>query len=89
MLTMKSLNRTMTIALLAIAATVAKANNPIVATIQNAKSGQTVTVSGTYNGITTRIQVPSGVTVKGPATFVFTTRQYFAARNLRMCAPTC
>src|SRR5215467_8561889 len=73
MLTMKSLNRTMTIAMLAIAATVAKANNPIVATIQNAKSGQTVTVSGTYSGITTRIQVPSGVTVKGPATFVFTT----------------
>ena len=52
---------------------VAQANNAIVNTIQNAKSGQTVTVSGTYGGITTRIQVPSGVTVKGPATFQFTT----------------
>jgi hypothetical protein len=30
-------------------------------------------VSGTYTGITTKITVPSGVTVKGPATFVFTT----------------
>jgi len=60
-------------ALLVAGATAAWANNPIVATIQAAKSGQTVTVSGTYSGITTRIQVPSGVTVKGPATFVFTT----------------
>jgi pectate lyase-like protein len=51
----------------------ARANNAIVATIQNAASGTTVTVSGTYTGITTRIQVPSGVTVKGPATFQFTT----------------
>jgi hypothetical protein len=50
-----------------------QANNAIVATIQAAKSGQTVTVSGTYSGITTRIQVPSGVKVQGPATFVFTT----------------
>src|SRR5690349_16263645 len=49
----------------------AQANNPIVATIQNAKSGQTVTVSGTYSGITTKISVPSGVTVKGTATFQF------------------
>src|SRR5215831_15725988 len=73
MLTMKSLNRTMTIAMLAIAATVARANNPIVATIQNATPGSTVNVSGTYTGITTRIQVPSNVTVTGPATFVFTT----------------
>ncbi len=54
-------------------ASTAMANNAIVATIQNAASGTTVTVSGTYTGITTRIQVPSGVTVKGPATFQFTT----------------
>ncbi|HEX4343085.1 MAG TPA: right-handed parallel beta-helix repeat-containing protein [Verrucomicrobiae bacterium] len=54
-------------------ATAAKANNAIVATIQAAKSGTTVTVSGTYTGITTRIQVPSGVKIQGPATFVFTT----------------
>jgi hypothetical protein len=60
-------------ALLVAGATAAWANNPIVATIQAAKSGQTVTVSGTYSGITTKITVPSGVTVKGPATFVFTT----------------
>jgi hypothetical protein len=60
-------------ALLVAGATAAWANNPIVATIQAAKSGQTVTVSGTYSGITTRIQVPSGVKVQGPATFVFTT----------------
>jgi Right handed beta helix region len=58
---------------LLLAGTAAKANNAIVATIQNAASGTTVTVSGTYTGITTRIQVPSGVTVKGPATFQFTT----------------
>jgi len=51
----------------------AHANNAIVATIQAAKSGTTVNVSGTYSGITTKITVPSGVTVKGPATFVFTT----------------
>ncbi len=62
-----------TAALLVAGATAAWANNPIVATIQAAKSGQTVTVSGTYSGITTKITVPSGVTVKGPATFVFTT----------------
>src|ERR1051326_3174117 len=68
----KSLGVSLSVALL-LAATVAKANNPIVATIQAAKSGTTVTVSGTYSGITTRIQVPSGVTVKGPATFVFST----------------
>jgi parallel beta-helix repeat protein len=68
----KSLGVSLSVALLT-TATVARANNPIVATIQNAKAGQTVTVSGTYSGITTRIQVPSGVTVKGPATFVFTT----------------
>lgn len=42
----------------------------IVSTIQNAKSGTTVNVSGTYS-VTTRINVPSGVTVTGPATFNF------------------
>jgi hypothetical protein len=41
-------------------------------TIQAAKSGTTVTCSGTYT-VTARITVPSGVTVKGPATFKFTT----------------
>jgi hypothetical protein len=56
-----------------VGALAAKANNPIVNTIQNASYGSTVTVSGTYTGISTRIVVPSGVTVKGPATFVFTT----------------
>lgn len=55
------------------AASAAYANNAIVATIQNATSGQTITVSGTYSGITTRITVPSGVKIQGPATFVFTT----------------
>jgi len=69
MLKTKSLS---VLAVLAIA-TVAKANNPIVATIQAAKSGQTVNVSGTYTGITTKISVPSGVKIQGPATFVFTT----------------
>ncbi len=42
----------------------------IVSTIQNAKSGTTVNVSGTYS-VTVRINVPSGVTVTGPATFNF------------------
>jgi len=41
-------------------------------TIQGAASGTTVQCSGTYT-VTARIQVPSGVTVKGPATFNFTT----------------
>ena len=41
-------------------------------TIQGAASGTTVTVSGSYT-VTARITVPSGVTVKGPATFNFTT----------------
>lgn len=41
-------------------------------TIQSAASGTTVTCSGTYT-VTARITVPSGVTVKGPATFKFTT----------------
>jgi parallel beta-helix repeat protein len=39
-------------------------------TIQNAKSGTTVQCSGTYSE-TGPIKVPSGVTVKGPATFNF------------------
>jgi hypothetical protein len=44
----------------------------IVSTIENASSGSTVDTSGTYT-VTTEIKVPSGVTVKGPSTFVFTT----------------
>jgi len=44
----------------------------IVSTIQGAASGTTVQCSGTYT-VGQRITVPSGVTVKGPATFVFTT----------------
>jgi len=40
-------------------------------TIQSAKSGTTVTVSGSYS-VSAKITVPSGVTVKGPATFNFT-----------------
>jgi parallel beta-helix repeat protein len=44
----------------------------IVSTIENAKSGSTVSVSGTYT-VSAEIKVPSGVTVKGPATFNFTT----------------
>jgi len=42
----------------------------IVSTIQGAASGTTVNVSGTYS-ISVRINVPSGVTVTGPATFNF------------------
>jgi parallel beta-helix repeat protein len=44
----------------------------IVSTIENAASGTTVSVSGTYT-VSKEIKVPSGVTVKGPATFNFTT----------------
>jgi parallel beta-helix repeat protein len=44
----------------------------IVSTIENAKSGSTVSCSGTYT-VTVEIKVPSGVTVAGPATFDFTT----------------
>jgi hypothetical protein len=40
-------------------------------TIQNAKSGTTVSCSGSYS-ISAQIAVPSGVTVKGSATFNFT-----------------
>ena len=69
MLNTKSLS---VVAILAVA-TAAKANNAIVATIKAAKSGQTVNVSGTYTGITTKISVPSGVKIQGPATFLFTT----------------
>lgn len=73
MLYKRSLALTLSVAGIAAAATVAKANNAIVSTIENAKSGQTITVSGTYSGITTEITIPSGVTITGPATFVFTT----------------
>jgi parallel beta helix pectate lyase-like protein len=45
----------------------------IVSTIENAKSGTTVSCSGTYT-VSEEIKVPSGVTVKGPATFDFTTK---------------
>jgi hypothetical protein len=45
----------------------------IVSTIENAKSGSTVSVSGTYT-ISVEVKVPGGVTVKGPATFNFTTK---------------
>jgi Right handed beta helix region len=41
-------------------------------TIQAAASGTTVTVTGTYT-VTAKITVPSGVTIKGPAVFKFTT----------------
>jgi hypothetical protein len=44
----------------------------IVSTIENAKSGTTVSCSGTYT-VSVEIKVPSGVIVKGPATFDFTT----------------
>ena len=57
-------------ALLAVGITSARAD--IRTTIQGAASGTTVTVSGTYT-VTAKITVPSGVTVKGPATFKFTT----------------
>lgn len=73
MLYKRSMALTLSVAAIAAAATVAKANNAIVATIQAAKSGTTVSVSGTYTGISTSITVPSGVTVTGPATFEFTT----------------
>ncbi len=49
---------------------IAAARADIVSTIQGAKSGTTVNVSGTYN-VSVRINVPSGVTVTGPATFNF------------------
>jgi hypothetical protein len=50
--------------------TVAKAD--IGNTINNAAAGSTVTVSGTYS-VAEEVKVPSGVTIKGPATFNFTT----------------
>ena len=56
------------IAALLLAAT---ARADIVSTIQGASSGSTVSVSGTYT-VATKIHVPAGVTVKGPATFKFT-----------------
>jgi pectate disaccharide-lyase len=57
-------------ALAAVFFSTAIAKADIVSDIQNASSGTTVYVSGTYS-ISTRINVPSGVTVKGPATFNF------------------
>jgi hypothetical protein len=57
-------------ALLAVGITSARAD--IRSDIQGASSGTTITVSGTYT-VTAKITVPSGVTVKGPATFKFTT----------------
>ncbi len=53
-----------------LACTAAKAD--IRSTIQGARSGTTVTVSGTYTVSGGKITVPSGVTVKGTATFNFT-----------------
>ena len=44
----------------------------IVSTIENASSGTTVSCSGTYK-VSVEIKVPSGVTVLGPATFIFST----------------
>ena len=46
------------------------ASADIIDTIQAAKSGQTVNVSGTYS-VSRQCNVPSGVTVTGPATFNF------------------
>lgn len=45
----------------------------IVSTIQNAAPGTTVSVSGTY-AVASEIHVPTQVTVKGPATFNFSTK---------------
>lgn len=56
------------VALLVAGAVGARAD--IVSTIESAKSGQTVYVSGTYS-VTVPIYVPGGVTVTGPATFKF------------------
>jgi len=61
------------LAMLAAGVSVVRANPAIVATIENATSGTTVSVSGTYSGISGEIDVPSGVTVSGPATFEFST----------------
>ena len=49
----------------------ASARADIRSDIQAAKSGQTIQASGSYT-VTAKITVPSGVTVKGPATFNFT-----------------
>jgi len=62
------LNVSLSIALLIAGATAARAD--IVSTIESAKSGTTVNVSGTYS-VTVPINVPGGVTVTGPATFNF------------------
>ena len=58
----------LSVALLTLETVAARAD--IVSTIQGAKSGTTVNVSGTYS-VSVRINVPSGVTVTGPATFNF------------------
>lgn len=58
----------LSVALLMAGAVAARAD--IVSTIEGAKSGTTVTVSGTYS-VTVPIEVPAGVTVTGPATFNF------------------
>jgi hypothetical protein len=51
-------------------------------TIQNAKSGTTVSVSGSYT--VSPMKVPAGVTVKGPATFNFndTSRDGFTMKGV-------
>ena len=64
----KKLVCTLPVAMLMLGMTAAKAD--IVSTIQAAKSGTTVTCSGTYTNLG-KCTVPSGVTVKGPATFIF------------------
>jgi hypothetical protein len=64
----KNIVCTLPIAMLMLGMTTVKAD--IVSTIEAAKSGTTVTVSGTYSGLG-ECKVPSGVTVKGPATFIF------------------
>ena len=66
MLPCKCIVLTVSAALLAVTA----ARADIRTDIQAAKSGTTITCSGTYT-VTNKIVVPSGVTVKGPATFIF------------------
>jgi len=68
MLHKSQLNISLSVALLVLGAVTARGD--IVSTIQNAKSGTTVNVSGTYS-VTVPIYVPGGVTVTGPATFNF------------------
>jgi len=61
-------NAGLTITAILLCGSVARAD--IVSTIQNAKSGTTVNVSGTYS-VTVPIYIPGGVTLTGPATFNF------------------